>query len=846
LSPEATPLLIKGSQTITFKTRTLEGSKEGYVPGTLQTREEALRVNVSGRAADTDIEASLYRTSATGVSQVAESEEKISILMRRGSTEAYLGDFTADLTETEFSRLDKVLQGARLKGDYGGWGFSALYSSPKGASKFARMYGNGTQGPYSLGNSPVVIDSERVLVDGVQQKRGDDYTIDYQAGTIAFIKKVIDAKSVILVNYDYRQTVYQHATYGLRVFRRPSPNLKLGVTYLNDSDSLSGASEIRSSMSQEAVDPQSHFVAGADGSFVSERLSAQGEIAYSAKDLNLLSSASTKEIGKAGKLDLTSSFGPFGLTAHLKRVGPKFQSIGEADPKQDVWEYGGGLSFRPGSLFGGKSSYDYQKYRQSGVVYENLYKTAKALLTPERLPSLEYNFSESDESNDPVTGSLLRRIITRNSVETIHQFGFLSTSLKGTLERWLNRSPSEEATDYRKVNFGLATLGLEKITFSSNVELEERREPSGLEPHRRTYDLNLSATPSKQYFVSSSLNIVDDSAQGHTNVVDLAYRAEPSSVFKTDGKYTITSVNEEFLNSPNSREAVSKHAASFSFDLRPSTYLRLRYLYKPNFTQLLRNQNRSYNNEQQQTEVNIIPIKQAMLGLIYKLGSSFTADKDDYPDYLRRRDTLDTDSTLYTLKMAPLEILSTEFNYLVDNSLSTTLASTSEPYLYTKGRGKARKFDSIIKTSLSEKFSIDARYTYQKTDQGSGEAESNVVNTKSHTASLKGIWNYSESWTFSLSSAYTRLTDYILSQVTYTFSPGFGIIYRLGDRLRVDFDYTYSKSYAGAETEKTNYSLRTKYSLSDYVNVTLQCEQETSRAPDYRLTDITGNVEINL
>lgn len=843
ISPEAAPLMIKGSQSITFKTRSLEGSKEGYAPGTLQTREETLRINVAGRAAETDIEANLYRTTATGVTQLGEQEEKVSILLRRGSTEAYLGDFTAELTETEFTRLDKVLSGGRLRGDYGKWGFTALYSSPKGEGKFSRVYGDGTQGPYQLGFSPVVIDSERVYLNGVLQKRGDDYSIDYQAGTVTFIKKVIDSKSIIQVNYDYRQTLYQHATYGLRAFYKPFPYLKIGATYLDDSDSLQGAEEIRGSVTQEAVDPQSHFVVGADGSLVSENISANGEFAYSAKNLNLLSPSATEEVGKAGKLNLSSSFGPFGITAHVKRVGPKFQPIADPDPKQDVWEYGGGLSYRPGSLFGSKGDYAYQKYIQSGVVYENIYKTAKALLTPERLPSLEYNFSETDESNDPVTGSELRRVITKNSAETIYQFGLFSSSLKGTLEKWIRRSPSEEVTDYKKVNFGLATVGLEQIAFSSNVELEDRREPSGLKPYRKTYNLNLSATPSKQYFVSSSIQIIDDSVEGETNVTDLSYRAQPSKIFKTDGKYTIASVIEEFSSTS---ESVSKQAGSFSFDLRPFRYLRLRYLYKPNFTRILRTDSLSYNNEQQQAEINLIPVKYALLGLIYKLGKSFNIYKSDYPNYRVREKSEDTDSILYTLKMAPFQILSTEFNYLEDNSYSTTLASTQEPYTYTEGRGTARKFDAILKTSLSEEFSIDSRYTFQKTDQGTGEFSSNVVDTKSHTASLKGVWNFSENWTFSTSGSYRRTTDNLLSQVTYTLSPGFGIIYRMGEVLRVDFDYTHSKSYDGAETEITKYSLRTKYALSDFVNLTIRGDQEISRAPDYKLTDITGNIEINL
>jgi hypothetical protein len=843
ISPEAEPLLIKGSQSITFKSRDLVGSKEGYASGTQQAREETLRISISGTSEGTEIDATFYKTTATGVSYVGEREEEISIRLRRGSTEAYLGDFTAGLTETEFTRLDKVLSGAEIKGDYGGWGFNALYSSPKGSSQFMRIYGDGTQGPYRLDRSPVVIDSERVRVDGVYQKRGDDYTIDYAAGSISFIRKVIDRESVIQINYDYRTTVYQHSTYGLRAYLRPSPNLKIGATFLDDSDSLAGAQAIRNSMSQEAVDPIGHSVFGVDGTLVSENLTAAGELAVSNRDLNLLSPVSTKEGDGAARFNFASSLGPFGLTGHLKRVGEKFRPIADPDPKQNVWEYGGGLSYRPSSLFGSSADYDYSKYTQSGVTYENLYKKANAKLTPERMPSLEYAFSETDESNDPVTGSLIRRVITRNAVETIHQMGLFSTSLRGSTEKWLRRSPSEEVTDYRKINFGLATIGLETISFTSNVELENRTEPNGLEPYRRTYDLNLSATPSKNYFLSSSFQIIDDSQEGHTDVTDLSYRARPNEAFAHDGKYTITSVLEEF---PTTAEAVSKQSGSFSFDLRPYRHLRLRYLFKPDFTRILRTQTLSYNNELRQAEINLIPTKQILLGLINKQGNNFSIYKNDYPNYAAKESTEDKESNLYTIKMAPFQILSTEFNLLNERSLTTTLASTQEPYVYTKGKKTAQKFDALVKTSLSEKFSFDTRYAYEKIDQGTGEATSNVANTKTHTGSLKGIWNLSNAWTFSLAGAFSRTTDYILSQVTYTVSPGVGVIYRLADRLRVDFEYTYSKSYQGAETEVTDLSLKTQYSVSEFVDFTIQAAQEISRSPDYRLTDITGNLEIKL
>ncbi|MBI5399560.1 hypothetical protein HZB07_02960 [Candidatus Saganbacteria bacterium] len=840
-SQEAAPLKIKGSQNITFKSRSLIGSREGYLPGTQQTREETLRLNISGRAAETDIEASLNRTSALSSAQLSANDEEISILMRRGSTEVYLGDFDAALTETDFGSLTKRLSGGRLKSEQEKWGATLLYSSPKGQAKYERFYGNNTQGPYSLASAPIIIASERVKVDSQIKKRGDDYTVDYQAGTITFTNTVINIKSIIEINYDFRQTVYQHATYGLRAYFTPQPALKLGVTYLDDSDSLANAAAIRGSMSQEAINPASHYLVSVDSNYAAQNLTAKTELAYSVKNFNLLGEGTT-EAGRAVKIELNSNFGSFGLELKGKRIGAQFLRIAEVSPKQDVWDYGGSLSFRPGQLLGAQTDYTYQKYRQNGVVYENRYRTAKTVLTPDKLPSLEYNFNENDESNDPVTGSVIQRVVTKNALAATYQWGIFSSSLKGGMERWLKRSPSAEATDYKRVNVSLATVGLEKISFAANVEYEKRNEPDGRQPTKRSGDLNLSFTPNKAAFVSASFQLIDDTVAGPTNVADLSYRFQAADNFRTEGKYTINSVRESF---PTTTETIAKQAGSFSFDWRPQPALRLRYLYKPNFTLIARTQSLSYNNEQQQAEINLLPASSLWLGALYKLGRAFTINRSDYPNYALKDRTEATDSALYTIKLAPLAFISLELNHLQENGYAQTLVSTLEPRIYTPGKSVSRNVDLLAKTSLSEKLSLDCRYTFQKIDQGSGEGTANLTDTKSHTVSLKALWNISDVWSWSLAASYARATDYRLGNTTYTWSPGMGFIYRLGDVLRLDGDYIYTRSYAAADTEKHNYLLKARYAVSDFVNWTLQAQHEISRWPDYRLTDITGNVAIN-
>ncbi|MFA5183376.1 MAG: hypothetical protein WC405_18855 [Syntrophales bacterium] len=836
LRQETIPLIVKGAKSLSFTSRSLEGSREGYATGL--SREESLRLSVAGRANETEIEANLISTSVAGSNQNYQRDDKVSILVKRASTEAYFGDFTAELNETEFARLNKVLSGVRLKGEYGLWNVNALYSSPKGQSRLIRFYGDGTQGPYRLGaGQKVVVNSERIIVDNEPQRRGDDYTIDYDAGTVTFKRRTILPTTVVEVDFDDAESNYQHVTSALRPTLNLGPNAKLGATLINDADGLQGVTSVTTA---ETL-PQSHYVVGVDGSLITDSGAYSGELAYSDLNPDLYSGTLPGQRGKAYKLVASQQLGTIGLTGALKKIDPEFTAISDPSPKQDLWQYGGGISYRPNSLFGARYKTDYQRYLQAGTSYQTELNSAGAGLTPDHWPSLEYEYSQTSDSNDPVSGDPISRVITRKAGESNWRIGPLSTSVKAAREEWVKSSPSLEATNYNKANFGLATLGNDRFSMTSNVELEDREEPTGERPNKKRYTLNLAATPSRAFFTSLNLDHSDDSALGVTDVADLAYRAESSELFRTDGKYSISSVTEDFATT----EAVSKQSGSFAFDLRPNRLLRLKYTFKPNFTKLLRFDRLTYFNEQSQAEVNFIPSNTALVSLLQKYRHAYTVSKQD-PDYAIKDNTADSISTLYSLKLAPLPYLSTEFNYQVENGATTTLTSL-DAQVYQPGENFGRQFEAIIRTSVSERFSIDSRYAYQRTTQGTDGGRENVVNSVSQTASLKGLYNYSSEWSFSLSGGYSKNVNNLAAEpVSYTVTPGFGVIYRYLDRLRVDFDWLYAKSSQGLETERYNYALKARYSISDYVNATLRWEREASRQPDYKTTELSGNVEINL
>jgi|GEM_PF-882883 len=843
---EESSLIIRGTRLFSFNSKSLEGTKEGYLPGI--NREESLRVNVSGKVADTDVNANFFSTSVMGTTTSASQEQKISILLKRASTEAYFGDFTADLSNTEFARINKRLSGVKISGNYDlpekrNLSFTAIASNPQGESELYKVYGNGTQGPYSLQLAPVVIESDRIYVDGTPQKRGDDYEIDYQAGTVTFKKRVIIKTSIIEVYYDYRSTLFGHGTYGGRLSSVIYEGLKVGLSYINDSDSLKDAQNIFSSETEGTLEPQSYYLMGMDfDETLFPLLSAKGEFAYSEKKPFLISNPNFREIGKAAKLETVSTLGPITLKTEAKRITPLFTPPSEALPKQDLFEYKGFLSYNPFSWLDLEGYYGKEKYKQDGTEFNNSGKTANLKLSLPRLPSLQYLHDELTESNDPVAPyTPFNRLTLKDSYSSNYSIGFITFSGQAEEEKRISRSPIEEATIYKTANVGISTVGLEFMTLSLNLELKKTYQPDGTIPYTKTYNLNFSANPTRKVLTSISLNNVEDSVDGITNVTDFMYKADLNEKFKTDGKLTITSVKETF---GSSLEGVLKSVASVKLEFRPIPLIRLRYFYLPNFTEVIRTHTLSYNNENQQYEVNLLPSSSLMLGATLKTTTGFVVDKTDYPNYSRINSSSKSTSQIYALKAAPKRFLSCELNYLMDDARESNLQDAN----YLKTNSNAAEINTTIRTSLSEKIAFDLSYTNRITKSGTGEVLDNISSNLSETAAVKGYLNLTDSLTFTASYAYSEQINLLISEnsKTYSLSPSLGFTYRWGEIFRMEGNYTYSKAYASSSQEKTLLALNAKYDISEFLHLFLKGARETSLAPDYKTTDISGNIEIDL
>jgi len=132
-------------------------------------------------------------------------------------------------------------------------------------------------------------------------------------------------------------------------------------------------------MSQEAVNPRAIISWALTAASPWEKLSADGELALSTKNLNLLSSSGTQEAGKAGKTkDRFQFWGPFGITGRAKKVGSQFQALADPDPQTGRVGVRRQLKFFGGSRSSARRVLTTTIKYTSGGPYENLYKNAKA------------------------------------------------------------------------------------------------------------------------------------------------------------------------------------------------------------------------------------------------------------------------------------------------------------------------------------------------------------------------------------------------------------------------------------------------------------------------------------
>lgn len=128
--------------------------------------------------------------------------ERVSLNYHKSGVTIDAGDIQGSLLNTnQYASFGKSLKGLMGGYEHGRFAAKGLTSTVNGTVQTASLQGNGGIGPYYIGATRIVQDSEKVLLDGAQQKVGTDYTINDDTGAITFFKPVSQT-STITVSYE--------------------------------------------------------------------------------------------------------------------------------------------------------------------------------------------------------------------------------------------------------------------------------------------------------------------------------------------------------------------------------------------------------------------------------------------------------------------------------------------------------------------------------------------------------------------------------------------------------------------------------------------------------------------
>jgi hypothetical protein len=186
-----------------------------------------------------------------GTTQTLRELDKVYIQIFSDDAEATFGDFDLQVSETEFSRINRRLQGAmgsyRYRAGYGDGEVMFTGAGMRGKFHTNEFRGlEGVQGPYRLtgrNNERAIIivpGSERVYIDGEQMTRGEtnDYVIEYGNGDVVFTaQRLITAASRIVIDFEYTDRQYNRNFLGARTKQTVlDDRLQFSFGYFRESD----------------------------------------------------------------------------------------------------------------------------------------------------------------------------------------------------------------------------------------------------------------------------------------------------------------------------------------------------------------------------------------------------------------------------------------------------------------------------------------------------------------------------------------------------------------------------------------------------------------------------------
>ena len=184
----------------------------------------------------------------------AASVRRLYLRLERPQFYAMFGDYETGFDETQLARYNRSFNGIRAEFRNERVSAAAFVADTPHRFRRVEIQGNGLTGPYTIGSTQILANSERITIEVRDRLRSNivvssqplvrhiDYDIDYFNGTVRFREPILSRDSalnpqIIVVQYEVDGIATRRINAGGRVtWNTADQRLRVGITALRDDD----------------------------------------------------------------------------------------------------------------------------------------------------------------------------------------------------------------------------------------------------------------------------------------------------------------------------------------------------------------------------------------------------------------------------------------------------------------------------------------------------------------------------------------------------------------------------------------------------------------------------------
>lgn len=788
---------IRGVKTVSIRSKKVVGGAS-EVDAEGMTRDELLLLNITGQVGPAKVAATIQDSSVE-----LDDTNPNSVEVYTDVWSLYFGEYVSAINSTDLAAFNKRLDGVKVKYEQVPYKLQFMMSESKGTSGYDEIYGLNSQGPYFLTQSPVVVNSETVVLNGVTLIRDTDYTIDYELGEITFKTDVIEDTEQFAVSYEYSNTLYKRKFIAVDAQYISTDNKKIM------SASLQNMSDSKTAVVGD-ISPQDHWVFGSRFKApLSDTINIDQEVAFSYLDSNSLKKGGeSQDIAIKESLRFKNDTVDAGVK--FKKIGGEYDPLGDASLLPGLWFYE--VDYAVESV----SKDAFLSVDNSKEIYsENNELVEEEILgVSTRLKDSDYKYFQRRDADRSSITQEFDRALSKHTVSHALRYGHIR--IKPELDLEVQKDVFDNTYNSRNESFRVSgtLVGVENVNFSFFSELETEYVEVGKGAHRRTIGFSSAIDPSRSLSLEGNAQLIHDSMDGVSALSALSYFYKINREYSTSGHYDLETVNEFYTDTTY---RVMKHDGNFKFNAKILPSLKFKYRFKPSLTTISDLSHLILDSRVvHHFNIDSTPLEELSLGIAYKLSSRLEKDVSSLPlDTIKRKQREDTILFQSYYSFTKNQNLNYSVDVTRDEEKFLLSSAAFDGFSYDIKKHLIQLHNFVYSNQILKRLKLRLEYGFESAKLSyQTDTESNLWQ-ETQTYRLGSDWDInsklSTSFTGSMSDMHYREGD---GSDALLISPRIDVVYRPIPKWQCDVSYETTKSVSGINQRKNYVILRTRYDVN--------------------------------